>query len=137
MKHRGWKHHRKHGGHKLPVRTSRTEQSGKPGERKTDMTLATFKTFSADKMDVEELVALSAFGRSLKAEFEELNLEVPEFVDLQLKSLRREVRGRMADRLESEKRRIKAQLDGLKTTAERKAELRKQLDSVENQLAEA
>lgn len=101
------------------------------------MTLSTFKTFTADRMEVDELVALYAFGQSLKTGFEELNLEVPEYVELQVKTLKREIRGRMADKLEAEKRRIKAQLDGLKTTAERKTELRKQLESVETQLAEA
>jgi hypothetical protein len=99
------------------------------------MSLATFKNFSADRMDVDELIALSAFGKAFKAEFVSLGVDVPEYVDLQLKTLKREVRGRVADKLEADKRRIKAQLDSLKTTSERKAELKKQLDTVEAQLA--
>lgn len=101
------------------------------------MSLASFKNFSADRMDVDELVALYAFGTGFKGTYEELNLDVPEDVELKLKTLKREIRARTADKLEAEKRRIKAQLEGLKTTSEKKAELRKQLDSVETQLAEA
>lgn len=99
------------------------------------MSLASFKNFSADRLDVDELIALSAFGKTFKAEFTSLGVDVPEYVDLQLKTLKREVRGRVADKLEADKRRIKAQLDSLKTTSERKAELKKQLDTVEAQLA--
>lgn len=120
-----------------PARFARAERSGNPGERNYTMSLSAFKTFTADRMEPDELVALYSFGNGLKASFEELNLEVPEYVELQLKTLKREIRGRYADKLEAEKRRIKAQLDGLKTTAERKTELRKQLESVETQLAEA
>ena len=99
------------------------------------MNLASFKNFSADRLDVDELIALSAFGKTFKAEFTALGVDVPEYVDLQLKTLKREVRGRVADKLEADKRRIKAQLDSLKTTSERKAELKKQLETVEAQLA--
>ena len=100
------------------------------------MALATFKSFSADRMDVDELIALSAFGKAFKAEYVALGLEVPEYVDVQLKSLRREIKARVADKLEAERKRIQAQLEGLKTTQERKAELRKQLEAVETQLSE-
>ena len=97
--------------------------------------LSTFKNFSADRLDVDELVALASFGNALKDEFVALGIDVPEYVDVNLKTLKREIRGRVADKREAEKRRLLAQLDSLKTTSERKAELKKQLEAVEAQLA--
>lgn len=100
------------------------------------MSLATFKTYSADRMDVEEMISLSAFGKGLKAEFAEFGLEVPEFVELQLKSLRRDIKSKVSDKLEAEKKRLQSQLENLKTPQERKTELRKQLAKVNDQLSD-
>lgn len=100
------------------------------------MSLATFKTYSADRMDVEEMLSLSAFGKGLKAEFVEFGLEVPEYVELQLKSLRRDIRSKVSDKLEAEKKRLQSQLENLKTPQERKTELRRQLAKVNDQLSD-
>src|ERR1700678_404735 len=86
-----------------PVRTTRTERP-KPGEGNKNMNLAQFKNFAADRMDIDELVALMAFGKSLRAEYDALQMEEPNFLDIQLKSLRREITARTADKLEARKR---------------------------------
>ena len=94
--------------------------------------LAQFKTFQADRMDLDELVALAAYGAMLRTEYEKHNLEEPEFVDVQLKSLRREITTRNAERLEARRKEINSRLENLKTPTQRKAELlaeRKKLDS--------
>ena len=119
-----------------PVRFKRTERP-KPGERKEIMSLGTFKSFTADRMDIDELVALMAFGKSLRAEYEALQMEEPAFVDLQLKSLRREITSRFADKLEARKRELASRIDSLKTPAQKKSELEKELANVEAQLASA
>ena len=95
-----------------------------------------FTNFDAQRLTIEELVVLSAFGRQLRAEYEELDLEEPEFVDVQLKVLRREVRTRNADRLEKSLREKKARLESLKTPTQKKAELRDEIKKLEEQLAE-
>lgn len=89
-----------------------------------------FKSFTAARMDLDDLVALAAFGRRLREEYEAQKVEEPEFVDVQLKSLRREIQGRVADSQEARRRKIKAQLQSLKTPAERRAELEKELESL-------
>jgi len=95
-----------------------------------------FTNFDAQRLTIEELVVLSAFGRQLRAEYEELDLEEPEFVDVQLKVLRREIRTRNADRLEKSLREKKARLESLKTPTQKKAELRDEIKKLEEQLAE-
>jgi hypothetical protein len=117
-----------------PVRDTRTERPT-PGEGKHTMSLNTFKSFSADRMDIDELVALMAFGKSLRAEYDALQMEEPAFVDLQLKSLRREITARTADKLEARKRELTARIDSLKTPAQKKQELEKELATLDKQLA--
>lgn len=101
------------------------------------MSLNTFKNFTADRMDIDELVALYAFGKALRAEYDALQVEEPSFVDAQLKSLRREITSRTADKLEARKRELAARIDSLKTPAQKKTELEKELAALEKQLASA
>lgn len=98
--------------------------------------LSQFVSFDADRLSLEDLVSLAAFGRSLRAEYEELDLEEPQFIDIQLKSLKREIRTRNADRLEKSLREKKARLETLKTPTQKKAELQSEIKKLEAQLAE-
>ena len=99
--------------------------------------LSDFKQFDVNRLDIAGLVGLSAFGRALKGEFESQNVEVPEWVEVNLKSLRREIKARNADRIESALRDAKNRLDSLKTPTEKKAELKKTVQALEKQLATA
>lgn len=101
------------------------------------MSMAAFKNFSADRMDLDELVALSAFGKSLRAEYEALQLEEPDFVGVQINTLKREIRSRVADKLEARKRELANRIDSLKTPKEKKAELEAELQKLEKQLVGA
>lgn len=100
------------------------------------MDLNRFKSFDADRMDLDDLIALSAFGSQLRAEYEKHNVEEPEFVASQIKALRRAINARNAASLEARKKEITARLESLKTPAERKAALLKEKQKLENQLAE-
>jgi hypothetical protein len=56
--------------------------------------------------------------------------ELP-FIDVQLKSVRREIRSRVSDKLEGRKKEVQRQLDNLKTPAERKKELLAELSTLD------
>lgn len=90
-----------------------------------------FQTFNKDRLQLDELIALLVFGKALKAEFEAQKIPAPEYVDVQLKSLRLTVQARVADQRETRKRKIKAQLQQLKTPSERKADLEAELQELE------
>ena len=96
--------------------------------------LEQFRNFNVDGLDIDELVALSLFGRQLRTEYEAHQLEEPDWVDIQLKSLRREIHARNADRLESRRVEINARLDSLKTPGQKKAELIKEREAIDKQL---
>jgi hypothetical protein len=97
--------------------------------------LAQFKNLQIERMQLEELVALLVFAKQFRDEFDGLNVEPPSYVDTNLKALRREITGRIADDLEKQKRELVARLDSLKTPSQRKAELQKQLSTIEKQLS--
>jgi hypothetical protein len=93
-----------------------------------------FRNFNVDGLDIDELVALSLFGRQIRAEYESLQLEEPEWVDIQLKALRREIHTRNAQNLEARRREITLRLDSLKTPGQKKQELLREQADIEKKL---
>ena len=79
---------------------------------------------------MDDLVAMAAFGRTLRAEYEAHQIEEPEFVGTKLKALRAEIADRNADKIAARKSEIKARLDALKSPKEKAAELRKELEAL-------
>ncbi len=112
------------------VRNIFADPNRKSVERRKKM-LDQFKNYSNDSLDLDELVALSAFGRQLRAEYEAQRVPEPDYVGLQLNAIRREIESKMADKREARKREIKSQLSGLKTAAERRKELEEELEKLE------
>lgn len=97
------------------------------GERRKTM-LDSFKAFNVEAADdLDELVAMSAFGRSLKAEFELQNISTPEFVDDSLRAIKREIERRVADRRAARVRELKAARAGLATAQEKREAIEKEL----------
>lgn len=100
------------------------------------MQLNQFKQFDATRMSLDELVELAMYGRALRTEYEQLALEEPEFVDIQLKAIRREIQTRNADKLESRLRELKVRREALKTPTQKKADIEKEIRDLEKQLQE-
>ncbi|HEX5426616.1 MAG TPA: hypothetical protein VFW94_23970 [Candidatus Acidoferrales bacterium] len=105
-----------------------------PGQRVAERRkamLEQFKSFNADSANVDELVAMAAFGRSLKAEFEARSMKVPEYVAVQNEALDREIKNRMLDERQRRIRDLKAQREGLKTAQEKRESIEKELAALE------
>ena len=97
--------------------------------------LTELKNFDANRGSIDEMVSLRAYARSLVAEYEAQNVEVPEWIEPQLKNLDRQIAAKNADRLEARRREIRARLENLKTPNEKKAELRRELAQLDRQIA--
>jgi gas vesicle protein len=93
-----------------------------------------FKSFNVERANDEELVALAAFGRVLRAEYESSNIEVPTWVTDNLRTLRREIASRNADNLEKTLREKKARLEALKPAEQRREELQKEIDALQEKV---
>jgi len=96
------------------------------------MNITALKNFNADRLDMEDLVGLLADSKALRAEYEALQIEEPEYIDTTIKAIRREITSRNADKIAARKRELTARIDSLKTPAQKKAELEKELAKLES-----
>jgi|SRR5208337_424196 len=96
-----------------------------------------FQNFNKERLDMAQLVALAAFGRQLRAEYETHQLEEPEWLDVQIKTLRREIVSRNADSIDARRREIRSRLDSLKTPTEKREELQKELAALDEKQTKA
>lgn len=92
------------------------------------------KNFNADRLDLDELVGLSAFGRCFQAECAALNVEEPDWLGSNLRILRKEISIRQQDRLEKLLHQKKSRLQSLKPAAEKRAEIEAEIKKLEEQL---
>ena len=95
------------------------------------MNITALKNFNADRLDMEDLVGLLADSKALRAEYEALQIEEPEYIDTTIKAIRREITSRNADKVAARKRELKARIDSLKTPAQKKSELEKELAALD------
>lgn len=86
-----------------------------------------FKEIEVDRNGMDELIALRAFGRSLRDGYVEYDLETPPWVNDRLAILDKEIRGRVADALAKDIKDTEARLEALKSRDERKDELNARL----------
>ncbi len=98
--------------------------------------LQQFKSFDVDRLDTDELIGLLAFGQLLRAEYEKLEMDEPDWVNDKIKTLKRELRAKNAEKLAARAREINSRLESLKTPTQRKSELQKELSKIQKQLEE-
>ena len=99
--------------------------------------LQELKNFDANRMSIDEMVSLRAYARNLVSEYDTQMVDVPEWIENQLKALDRQIAAKNADRLEARRREIVSRLESLKTTVEKRAELKKELAQLDKQLTTA
>ena len=91
--------------------------------------LQEFKSFNVEAADdLDELVAMSAFGKQFRSEYEAQNISVPEFVDDNLRAIKREIESRVADRRAARVRELKAQRSSLASAQEKRDAIDKELE---------
>ena len=97
--------------------------------------IAQLKNFVVDRLDMDELFALSAFGKSIRVEYQERSLPIPVWLEEQLGVLNREILARRRDELEKRLKDIKAQRSTLETASEKRTRLDVEQAELEKQLA--
>jgi hypothetical protein len=93
--------------------------------------LERLKNLDLERMDVDEMVAMSAFAKSLASEYSALALDQPEWLDTKSTELKREIGTRLADLRDKRIRELKARLNTLKSTEEKKSDLTAELARLE------
>lgn len=92
--------------------------------------LETLKHLDVERLDFDELIALSAFAKLLRAEYESAS-EVPEWLDDAGRSLKRDLQARQADATEKRLRELKARRETLKTPDQKRADIDKEIADLE------
>lgn len=98
--------------------------------------LTQFRNFDVDRLDMDDLVGLLAFGQILRNEYEKLGMDEPDWVNDKIKTLKREIKAKNADKLAARAREVKSRIDALKTPTQRKAELEKELKKLNELMGE-
>jgi hypothetical protein len=99
------------------------------------MSLQALKQMNLDRLiETEEAVALSAYARQLEGEYEALDMLPPEWITKSTETLRAEIarRTHAADMAEID--RINRELEGYKTTTERKNDAQKRLSALQKKV---
>ena len=97
--------------------------------------LERLKNLNLEGLDIDEAIALSGFARGMKAEYDALSLETPEWLDTRIREVRREIKSRTADMFEKRLREAKARYETLKPTAERRDEVKAEIEKLEQMMA--
>lgn len=92
------------------------------------------RRFDTEGMVLEDLVSLSALGRSIQTEFSTLNVEEPDWLGPKMREIRREITTRQADRIEKLIRDKKSRLETLLPAEEKRAALKAEIEKLEAQL---
>lgn len=104
-------------------------------ERGNRSMLRELKNLNVDTREMEELIALSAFAKSMKAEYEFREMEVPEWIGDRLTLLNSEIRTRRHDELTRALREKKIRRQQMAPREERVAQLDADIERLEKQLA--
>lgn len=93
-------------------------------QRREKRMLDKIKNLNIERLDIEEGMALAAFGRIVENEYALLSNEAPDWLTDNLKVLRKEIRQRLQDTLESRLVEITSRLDSLSTVEEKREKLK-------------
>lgn len=97
--------------------------------------LAQLRNFTVDRLDMDDMIALAAFGKSLRSEYQNREIAVPTWITDALSTLDREILVRRRDELEKRRREINAQLATTETLAEKRERLTREKEELEKQLS--
>lgn len=99
--------------------------------------LAQLRNVNVDRIDLDEAVGLLAFGELMARTYPEHNLKTPEWLDDNVKLLRREVNTRRAESLEKRRKELQSRIEATRTAQERREAYARELAEVEASLGQA
>lgn len=95
------------------------------------------RTLNLSHVETDEAIALWTFGRQLQNSYVDLKIDVPDWIDNKVTELRRELDRRRVDAIHHKLARAHARAEALKTDSERRKDVKKEIETLEEQLAEA
>jgi hypothetical protein len=94
------------------------------------------RNVDVDRTQAEDAIALLAFGKLLRAEFERVNYTAPSWLDDKIRLLTRYIEMNRRDTLELRLKQAKAAASQLLTPTERRSKVEAEIAELEKQLSE-
>lgn len=94
------------------------------------------KSINLDRLDVDDMIELLSVAESTVKTYESTFMPVPEWLSGGIEMLTEDVKRRRKDTLKKAIEDKKLRLDSLRTTEQKRADLRRQLASMEKALAQ-
>lgn len=89
------------------------------------------RNFQADKNGLEDLIHLLSVATGLRQTYESVQVESPEWLDRNMKAIRRAIKDRTADDAARRLAKLKAQRTTLLTASERRAQIDEEIAKLE------
>lgn len=100
------------------------------------MDMNAIRQFNTEREPLEDLVVMLALGQLIMAEYEKLNIDEPDWLAPKVKAIRRQAQLTVRDQQEKRLAEAKMRLESLKTPQEKKAQLQKEINQLQRQMAE-
>jgi hypothetical protein len=105
-----------------PKTKTKTQRSGRT-EEVTERMLEELRGLDVERTNLDEMVALSTFGRAMEDEYKRLTIPVPEWLEDRLSALDREIRLRRTDALQAKLKELEARKEALKTADQKRQDV--------------
>lgn len=89
------------------------------------------RNFNINAIEIDEAIAMLAFAKTIRAEYDNLQVDVPIWLDERVREIKHEIRARHQDIIDKRLREVNAKLDSLKTPEEKRTDLRAEKDRLE------
>ncbi len=96
------------------------------------MSIDQLKNLQLPRLDLDEAIALSAFARTIKSEYEHVDAEAPVWLDDSIREIRNEIRDRLRDSVQKRLRELYARRDALSTAEEKRAKIAEEIKKLES-----
>lgn len=90
--------------------------------------------FDRDRTELDEMLALYGFGKTLLATYAEFELEAPERITNNLETIAEEIRAQAKDNLMKAERELVREIEGLKSAEEKRTEKSERLARIRAKL---
>lgn len=114
----------------MKKRTAATARRRREEVTQTMQMLRDLRGLDPDGADLDEIIALSAFGRSLKVEYDRNVIPTPDWLDDRLDNLERAARLLRQDALEKKLKELQSRKEALKTAEQKRQDVDAELEKV-------
>lgn len=97
--------------------------------------LKELRQYNVDIGNLEDMVEMHLQGSLILKHFEDLDIDIPEWLPGKLRQIKREIMQKVSDKIEKRLSEARLRLESLKTPIQKKAEIEREIKKLEASLA--